>query len=139
MFRFIFLALIIIILIVLLLMPRKAEQAKGLLKAGGVLGVLILISRLFSVPLATLLYYLPFVIPSFRKAAGGQSQQSPAQENSTMTRKEAALILGVSEGANEQSIKDAHRKLITRNHPDKGGSDYLAAKINEARDVLLKK
>lgn len=118
-------------------MPRKAEQAKGWLKAGGILGLLILISRLFSVPLATLLYYLPFVMPSFRKAAGGQSQQSPTQANSTMTRKEAALILGVRDGAGEQEIKDAHKKLITRNHPDKGGSDYLAAKINEARDVLL--
>ncbi len=115
-------------------MPRTEKS--GWLKAGGVLGLLILISRLFCVPLATLLYYLPFVIPSFRRAAG--EAQQPAQPTGNMTRKEAGLILGVREGASEQEVKEAHRALISRNHPDRGGSQYLAAKINEARDVLLK-
>lgn len=49
---------------------------------------------------------------------------------------EAASVLGVAPDADGDAIKAAHRKLISQLHPDKGGTDYLAAKINEARDVL---
>jgi len=56
---------------------------------------------------------------------------------STMTRAEALKVLGLAESATEDDIRAAHRKLILSNHPDKGGSDYLASKINEAKDVLL--
>ncbi|HVU22166.1 MAG TPA: DnaJ domain-containing protein [Rhizomicrobium sp.] len=55
----------------------------------------------------------------------------------TMTRAEALRVLGLQEGATDDEIRAAHRKLILQNHPDKGGSDYLASKINEAKDVLL--
>ncbi|CAM9671102.1 unnamed protein product [Hapterophycus canaliculatus] len=55
-----------------------------------------------------------------------------------MTRKEAALILGVRERAPAQRIKDSHRRILMINHPDKGGSKYMAAKINEAKEILLK-
>lgn len=56
-----------------------------------------------------------------------------------MTRREAAQILGLREGAPQQKVREAHRKIMVANHPDAGGSDYLAAKINEAKDKLLKK
>jgi hypothetical protein len=55
-----------------------------------------------------------------------------------MTKREAALILGVRESANQERIKDAHRRIMQINHPDKGGSAYVTAKVNEAKDMLIK-
>jgi len=56
-----------------------------------------------------------------------------------MTRREAALILGVRESAAKDKVLAAHRKVMIANHPDAGGSDYIATKINEAKAKLLKK
>ena len=55
-----------------------------------------------------------------------------------MTRREAALILGIRESAAADRVKEAHRRILLLNHPDRGGSDYLASKVNEAKDLLLK-
>jgi len=55
-----------------------------------------------------------------------------------MTKREAALILGVSPNAPAKKVKDTHKKIMLLNHPDRGGSPYLAAKINEAKDFLDK-
>lgn len=56
----------------------------------------------------------------------------------TMNVKEASLILGVRESSANDKIMAAHRKLMFLNHPDNGGSTFLATKINEAKEVLLK-
>ncbi len=56
-----------------------------------------------------------------------------------MDAAEAASVLGVADDADADAIRAAHKKLIAQIHPDKGGTDYLAAKINEARDVMLAK
>lgn len=54
-----------------------------------------------------------------------------------MTQAEALAVLGLPEGASEEAIRAAHRKLMQAAHPDRGGSDWLASRINEARDRLL--
>lgn len=53
-----------------------------------------------------------------------------------MSKREASLVLGVSPTASKQKVKDAHKKIMLLNHPDRGGSPYLAAKINEAKDLM---
>jgi len=55
-----------------------------------------------------------------------------------MSIKEAQLILNVGIHANEQKILAAHRKMMFNNHPDNGGSNFLAMKVNEAKTLLLK-
>uniref|UniRef100_A0A8D0KPA5 DnaJ heat shock protein family (Hsp40) member C15 n=1 Tax=Salvator merianae TaxID=96440 RepID=A0A8D0KPA5_SALMN len=53
-----------------------------------------------------------------------------------MSRREASLILGVSPSADKTKVRTAHRRIMILNHPDKGGSPYMATKINEAKDLL---
>ena len=57
---------------------------------------------------------------------------------SPMTRREAGLILGIRESSEPDKIMKAHRKLMFLNHPDNGGSTYMATKINEAKEMLIK-
>ena len=61
----------------------------------------------------------------------------PGAARGDMTREEALAVLGLAEGASEDDIKAAHRRLIQRMHPDVGGTADLAARINRAKDVLL--
>ncbi|TVU44760.1 hypothetical protein EJB05_04216 [Eragrostis curvula] len=63
----------------------------------------------------------------------------PGGFQSEMNRREAALILGVRERATMDKIKEAHKRVMVANHPDAGGSHYVASKINEAKDILMGK
>jgi hypothetical protein len=54
-----------------------------------------------------------------------------------MSRDEAFAVLGLAPGASEAQIRDAHRRLMRMAHPDSGGSDWLASRVNQARDLLL--
>ena len=69
---------------------------------------------------------------------GSQSQSAPPPAGVVkMTTSEALQVLGLKPGATESEIVLAHKKLIQKIHPDKGGSGYLASQINQAKDTLL--
>lgn len=70
-------------------------------------------------------------------AGGGRRGGGAAARTGPMSRAEAYDVLGLRAGASEAEIKEAHRRLMRGAHPDHGGSDWLAARINQARDVLL--
>src|SRR5215472_5912328 len=88
--------------------------------------------------------YLDRVRPDWRDelagaGAGAGTGGGAKSAAGDMTIEEAYAILGLSSGADDEAIKEAHRRLMVKLHPDHGGSDYLATKINRARDVLLHK
>jgi DnaJ family protein C protein 19 len=72
-------------------------------------------------------------------AASGTRQQAPPppRRQGNMTREEAYEVLGLHPGASEADIRAAHHRLMRTAHPDSGGSDWLATRVNLARDVLL--
>lgn len=73
--------------------------------------------------------------PDWRDAA----QPPPPASEAPMTRAEALAILGLPEGASEDAVRAAHRRMMRAAHPDRGGSDWLAARLNAARDLLLRR
>jgi DnaJ-domain-containing protein 1 len=82
--------------------------------------------------------YLDRREPGWREYAQGDAGAGARPADSgKMTEKEAYQILGLQPGASPEEISRAHRSLIKKLHPDQGGTTYLAARINEAKDVLL--
>ena len=71
--------------------------------------------------------------------SGAAGEPGPPPPSLELGEAEARQILGVAEGADAEAIRAAHRRLIQRLHPDRGGSAYLAAQINRAKDLLLER
>ena len=90
-----------------------------------------------------LLRYVPFLgrlYAQYRQRRTGREQaQGAAASSQTMTRKQALAILGLEPNPSRQQVIDAHRHLMARVHPDKGGSTFLAQQLNEAKRVLVRK
>ena len=82
--------------------------------------------------------FLDRAAPGWRGQGGeqGDRSQSGAQAG-PMTREEALDILGLSQGASDNDIRDAHLNLMREHHPDRGGSNWLASRINQAKEILL--
>lgn len=95
--------------------------------------------RLDGESVALLDAYLDRSRPDWRDEVDVEAEDThhPGSAQTGMTADEARQILNVSEHATEQEILQAHRRLMHKLHPDRGGSDYLAAKINLAKDCLL--
>lgn len=85
---------------------------------------------------ALLTAYLDHQHVGWRKS-GEESYEYPASD-SLMNEKQARNILGIAESADKSEVIKAHKSLMQKLHPDRGGSDYLAQQINKARDTLLK-
>ncbi|MEX2166324.1 MAG: DnaJ domain-containing protein [Methyloceanibacter sp.] len=85
--------------------------------------------------------YLDWRLPGWRDRDTGERAKAQAgrarSKGRGMSAEEAYAVLGVGPGASSDDIKQAHHKLMMKMHPDQGGSTYLAARINEAKDVLL--
>lgn len=81
--------------------------------------------------------YLDRAYPDWRQQDDGSATAQGHTPSAAMTRDEAYRVLGLEPGAGDADIRDAHRRLMKKLHPDHGGSSYLAAKINQAKDLLL--
>ena len=85
--------------------------------------------------LPTLVKLFP-MLASLRKQSTVDGAAVPPRESPNMSTKEALAVLGLEDGASQEEVITAHRAMMQKNHPDRGGSDYLAAKINQAKDKL---
>jgi hypothetical protein len=85
--------------------------------------------------------YLDGRFPAWRENADADARerQRGAPGSGAMTEQEAYQVLGLEAGASAADVRKAHRRLMQRVHPDLGGSSFLAARINQAKDVLLAK
>ena len=144
----------LVVLVVLVLLAalysraKPRELVKGIRFSGGVLLGLVTVALAVTgrIGLAFLAAagawaLLTGTMPPWMRfpQSGGNtgSREAPPSRRGAMSRSEALKVLGLEEGATEADIRAAHRRLILQIHPDKGGTSYLAAKINEAKDVLL--
>jgi DnaJ family protein C protein 19 len=106
------------------------------------LGLLLILTGRGGIAIAALTLFGPLLWDQWQAAQGRPARRTgarapPRQRSGPMSREEAYQVLGLQPGAAEADIRAAHKRLMRAAHPDSGGSDWLAARINQARDVLL--
>ena len=162
------LGLIGVVTLLVLLWAAKRSRAKGIFnivqqRLSGALAILIgalllvrgdwglglglglfgfyLLGEALPWPLSSLAAYFDGGGPGRREHTQSNADTgfgAPPATGGKMTEQEAYQILGVAPGASMTEISRAHRALMKKLHPDQGGTTYLAARINEAKDVLLR-
>ncbi|MCY4129138.1 MAG: DnaJ domain-containing protein [Gammaproteobacteria bacterium] len=81
--------------------------------------------------------YIQRYHPNLGAQSSEESNSGNEGSSDTITPERARKILGVAESATRDEIIEAHRRLMQKNHPDRGGSEYIASEINQAKRVLL--
>ena len=111
---------------------------------GGIsLALLLVLSGRGAIALGALTMFGPLLWQRWRASHPAGASQSapppppPPRRSGNMTPEEAYEVLGLRPGASEAEIRAAHHRLMRSAHPDSGGSDWLATRVNQARDVLL--
>ena len=105
-----------------------------------VAGLVKLLPTLDEESRALLLAYLDRRDPTWGEhAQGDAASRRAAAFGGKMTEEEAYQILGLQPGASAEDVSRAHRSLMKKLHPDQGGSTYLAARVNEAKDILTRR
>ena len=142
---------VIVALLVRLLLNRAPTHGKPFLLRAGVVVILLLaiglvLSGLWPVAMSLLGGLVVYGKPVLRAFGIWQTIKrfSPKNKDSNtaatilMDKPQARQILDVDDNASHEEIISAHKRLMAKNHPDKGGSTYIASQINQAKDVLLK-
>ena len=140
---YLLLALIGVIIIVWLVLKLKEADPKTLQKSFRLTLLLILmlvtiyaaLTGRIGIVAAAAIGLLTLFGPQIKSCLKGNA---PHYLPKDMTVTDAIQILGVSQNASESEIQSAYHRLIAKNHPDHGGSKYIAQQLNQARDLLLK-
>jgi DnaJ family protein C protein 19 len=102
------------------------------------LALLLILTGRGGAAIGALAMFGPLLYQKWQATRGPKIGGGPTPRTSgPMTHQEAYEVLGLHPNASEHDIREAHRRLMRGAHPDHGGSDWLAARINQARDILL--